>query len=71
MLSNFLNLIKDAVKLLGGALIVWGAVQLGLALKERDPGQMAAAFGWIVGGAVVLAAAAYFGSLNLGSLSGL
>ena len=46
-------------------------MQLGLALKERDPGQMAAAFGWIVGGAVVLAAAAYFGSLNLGSLSGL
>ena len=71
MLANILTLIKDAVMLLGGALVVWGGVQLGLSLKERDGGQMASAFGWIVGGAVVIAAAAYFGQLSLGSLSGL
>lgn len=70
MLSNIMNLVMDAVRVIGAALIVWGAVQFGLALKDKSGADMAGAVGWIVGGAIIIVAAALFGQIDFGSLSG-
>ena len=71
MLTDILGLMKDAVIVLGGVLIAWGGVQIGKAIPRGDGTEIAVGVGWIVGGAVVMAAAAYFGSIQLGSLAGL
>lgn len=65
MLTNILGLAVNAVKLLGGALIVWGGVRFGLAIKEQQGGNaMAEALATVGGGAIVMAAGVYFGSLD-------
>ena len=65
MLANILNLAVNAVKLFGGALIVWGGVRFGLAIKEQQGGNaMAEALATAGGGAIVIAAGTYFGSLD-------
>ena len=51
--------------LLGGFLVVWGAVSLGLAIREQQGGsQIASAISTIAGGAIIIAAAVYFGMLD-------
>ena len=48
-----------------GFLIVWGAVSLGLAIREQQGGaQIASAISTIAGGAIIIAAAIYFGQLD-------
>ena len=50
---------------LGGFLTVWGAVSLGLAIRENQGGpQLATAISTIAGGAIIVAAAVYFGMLD-------
>lgn len=68
MLAEILALAKDVVFLIGGGLIAWGAVRFGLSLKDRDGGTMAEAIATVGGGAVVMAAAAFFASLPTGGL---
>ena len=49
----------------GGFLIVWGAVSLGLAIREQQGGaSIASAISTIAGGAIIIAAAVYFGMLD-------
>lgn len=65
MLTDILALAVNAVKLLGGALIVWGGIRFGLAIKEQQGGNaMAEALATVGGGAIVVAAGAYFGNLD-------
>ena len=46
-------------------LVVWGAVSLGLAIREQQGGpQIATAISTIAGGAIIIAASVYFGQLD-------
>ena len=52
MLANIISLVSGCVTFLGGFLIVWGAVSLGLAIREQQGGaQIASAISTIAGGA--------------------
>lgn len=65
MLTNIITLVKGAVGFLGAFLVVWGAVNLGLAIREQSGGpQIASAIATIAGGAVIIAAAIYFSSID-------
>lgn len=65
MLANIINLVSGCVTFLGGFLVVWGAVSLGLAIREQQGGaQIASAISTIAGGAIIIAAAVYFGMLD-------
>ncbi len=65
MLSNIIGLVSGCVTFLGGFLVVWGAVSLGLAIREQQGGaQIASAISTIAGGAIIIAAAIYFGQLD-------
>ena len=65
MLSNIIGLVSGCVTFLGGFLIVRGAVSLGLAIREQQGGaQIASAISTIAGGAIIIAAAIYFGQLD-------
>ena len=67
MLENVKNLLSDGVTALGGILIVFGLVNLGLTIKDGmqgGGGQLSGALAMIIGGAIVVGAAIYFGQLN-------
>lgn len=65
MLSTIMGLAVKAVQLFGGGLIVWGGIRFGLAIKDQQGGQsMAESLATIGGGAIVIAAGAYFSSLS-------
>jgi hypothetical protein len=65
MLQNIITLVSGCVTFLGGFLVVWGAVSLGLAIREQQGGsQIASAISTIAGGAIIIAAAVYFGMLD-------
>lgn len=65
MLSNIIGLVSGCVTFLGGFLVVWGAVSLGLAIREQQGGaQIASAISTIAGGAIIIAAAIYFGQFS-------
>ena len=58
MLANVIKLVSGCVTFLGGFLVVWGAVSLGLAIREQQGGpQIATAISTI-------AASVYFGQLD-------
>ena len=64
MLSTILGMAVSAV------LVVWGGVRFGLAIKDQQGGQaMAEALATVGGGAVVIAAGAYFGTIDTGGLA--
>lgn len=58
MLANIINLVSGCVTFLGGFLIVWGAVSLGLAIREQQGGAS------IASAISTIAAAVYFGMLD-------
>lgn len=61
------DLASNVVILLGGALVVWGGVRFGLALKDQQGGNaMSESIATLGGGVVVIAAGAYFKSLDIG-----
>jgi|GEM_PF-887823 hypothetical protein len=65
VLSQVLPLIQQGVTFLGGALIVWGAVKLGLAIKDQQGGNaLSDSIATIAGGAIVIAAGVFFGQLQ-------
>ena len=65
MLANLISLVSGCVTFIVGFLIVWGAVSLGLAIREQQGGaQIASAISTIAGGAIIVAAAVYFGMLD-------
>ena len=63
MLANVIKLVSGCVTFLGGFLVVWGAVSLGLAIREQQGGPQTA-ISTIAGGAIIIAASVYFGQLD-------
>ena len=69
MLQNAVSMLTQGITFLGGVLVVFGLVNLGMTIKggmQGGGGQLSGAIAMIVGGAIVIAAAVYFGSLNTG-----
>ena len=66
MLNNIISLVSGCVTFLGGFLVVWGAVQLGRSIGNCGGGGegMEAGIATIAGGAIIIAAAVYFGQLD-------
>jgi len=65
VLRAVMPLIQKGVTFLGGALVIWGAIKLGLAIKDQQGGNaLSEAIATIAGGAVVIAAGVFFGQLQ-------
>ena len=74
MLDNAVNMLTQGVTFLGGVIVVFGLVNLGMTIKDGmqgGGGQLSGAIAMIVGGAIVVGAAIYFGQLNTGWAGGL
>lgn len=74
MLDNAVNMLTQSVTFLGGVLVVFGLINLGMTIKDGmqgGGGQLSGAIAMIVGGAIVVGAAIYFGQLNTGWAGGL
>ena len=74
MLDNAVNMLTQGVTFLGGVLVVFGLINLGMTIKDGmqgGGGQLSGALAMIVGGAIVVGAAIYFGQLNTGWAGGL
>ena len=74
MLDNAVNMLTQGVTFLGGVLVVFGLINLGMPIKDGmqgGGGQLSGAIAMIVGGAIVVGAAIYFGQLNTGWAGGL
>ena len=61
MLSQIMTKISGGVTFLGGVLIVFGLVNLGM---QGGGGQLAGAIAMIVGGGIVIAASVFLGNLD-------
>ncbi len=59
-LTSVLAFISNAVLILGGVLLAWGLVSFGLAVKDGQGMNSDNAWGKIIGGAVIIGAAAVF-----------
>ena len=59
MLSNIIGLVSGCVTFLGGFLVVWGAVSLGLAIREQQGGAQIAS-------AISMAVTSTTGNVNSG-----
>ena len=67
MLSGVISMLTQGITFLGGILVVFGLVNLGMTIKDGmqgGGGQLSGAIAMIVGGAIVIGAAVYFGSLD-------
>lgn len=74
MLDNAVNMLTQGATFLGGVLVVFGLINLGMTIKDGmqgGGGQLSGAIAMIVGGAIVVGAAIYFGQLNTGWAGGL
>lgn len=74
MLDNAVNMLTQGVTFLGGVLVVFGLINLGMTIKDGmqgGGGQLSGAIAMIVGGAIVVGAAIYFGQLNTAWAGGL
>ena len=74
MLDNAVNMLTQGVTFLGGVLVVFGLINLGMTIKDGmqgGGGQLSGAIAMIVGGAIVVGAAIYFGQLTTGWAGGL
>ncbi|WP_419053302.1 hypothetical protein [Collinsella stercoris] len=74
MLDNAVKMLTQGVTFLGGVLVVFGLINLGMTIKDGmqgGGGQLSGAIAMIVGGAIVVGAAIYFGQLNTGWAGGL
>ena len=63
MLSSIISPVQSAVTFMGAVFIVYGAVNFGIAQTDPSGGQISSAIKWIAGGAIIIAAASFFGSL--------
>lgn len=74
MLNNAVKMLTQGVTFLGGVLVVFGLINLGMTIKDGmqgGGGQLSGAIAMIVGGAIVVGAAIYFGQLNTSWAGGL
>ena len=73
MLSDVINLLTDGITGLGGVLLVFGLVNLGMTVKDGmqgGGGQLSGAIAMIVGGLIVMVAAGYFSTIDWDTVSG-
>ena len=74
MLNEVMSMLSQGIAFLGGALIVFGLINLGMTIKDGmqgGGGQLSGALAMIIGGAIVVGAAVYFKTgINWGSLAG-
>lgn len=59
-LSSILSLVSTAVGIFGAILLLWGAVGIGLSIKDGQGMSMDTNVGKVVGGAMIIAAAVGF-----------
>lgn len=65
MLTNVLDLFVQFATIGGGALLVWGAIALGTALKDQNGPAIQSGMWQIVGGGLIIAAAQLFKAIAL------
>lgn len=68
MLANAINLLTQGMRFMGGALIVFGLINLGMTIKDGmqgGGGQLSGAIAMMIGGAIIIGASVYFGSLDI------
>ena len=68
MLTNAINLLTQGMTFMGGALIVFGLINLGMTIKDGmqgGGGQLSGAIAMMIGGAIIIGASVYFGSLDI------
>ena len=67
MLDEVISMLSQGVGFLGGVLLVFGLVNLGMTIKDGmqgGGGQLAGEIAMIVGGGIIIGASVYFGSLD-------
>lgn len=65
IVGNIASLLSQGIILAGSVMIVWGAVNVGMAVKDGSNGnQLQQGIMWIVGGVIVAAAGGYFLSIS-------
>ncbi|MDO4596685.1 MAG: hypothetical protein Q4B30_06965 [Coriobacteriaceae bacterium] len=72
-LQKVVDMLSGGITFLGGGMIVWGAISVGVNIREGSSGNgsaVASSVGMIVGGAVIIAAAVFFKGLDLDWASG-
>lgn len=68
MLANAINLLTQGMTFMGGALIVFGLINLGMTIKDGmqgGGGQLSGAIAMMIGGAIIIGASVYFASLDI------
>lgn len=68
MLANAINLLTQGMTFMGGALVVFGLINLGMTIKDGmqgGGGQLSGAIAMMIGGAIIIGASIYFGSLDI------
>ena len=68
MLANAINRLTQGMTFMGGALIVFGLINLGMTIKDGmqgGGGQLSGAIAMMIGGAIIIGASVYFGSLDI------
>lgn len=68
MLTNAINLLTQGMTFMGGAIIVFGLINLGMTIKDGmqgGGGQLSGAIAMMIGGAIIIGASVYFGSLDI------
>ena len=63
-LDGILGLISGAVAVFGTILLLWGAIGIGLAVKDGQGMSMDNNVGKVIGGAIIIAAAGAFTAAN-------
>ena len=67
MLNEVMSMLSQGIAFLGGALIVFGLINLGMTSKDGmqgGGGQLAGAIAMIVAGGIIVGAAVYFVALD-------
>lgn len=63
--SGIMSIVSKGVIALGSFVAAWGAVELGQGIRESNGPGISKGLGGIVGGAVIIAAAVYFKSIDI------
>lgn len=64
MFATILTLLANGAKIGGGLWMLWGAIVFATSLKEHNGPGMQSGIWQMVGGAIIVAAASYFGSIG-------
>lgn len=64
--NSVLKLIYYGVTAFGTFWVIWGAVTLGVGLKDKTGPQIAQGFGTLAGGAIIIAAAQLINNIKFG-----